>query len=65
MNVLSVVACATCRLDPGQPIFIAEQSMLAFLLTLTMTMLAVLGLVIFSFARKARRAAEAQPHFKP
>lgn len=60
MNALSLIACATCRLDPGQPIFLAEQSMLKFLLAVTMGMLGMLGFVIFSFARKARRAAAAQ-----
>ena len=57
MNLLSAIACSTCRLDPGQPTFIAEQNMLAFLLTLTMTMLGVIGLIAFNFARKARRAS--------
>lgn len=57
MHLLSSIACSTCRLDPGQPTFIAEQNMLAFLLTLTMTMLGVIGLIAFNFARKARRAA--------
>lgn len=65
MIALSTIACATCRLDPGQPIFVAEQNMLAFLLALTMGMLGMLGFVIFSFARKARRAAAAQAASNP
>jgi|JI10StandDraft_1071094.scaffolds.fasta_scaffold364856_3 heme/copper-type cytochrome/quinol oxidase subunit 2 len=62
MHLLSLTACPTCRIDPGQSAFVAEQNMLAFMLTLTMTMLGIIVLIALNFARKARRAAVASPN---
>ncbi len=55
-----LLACATCMPDRGSTVFMAQQSAIEFMLVLVFAMLGVLLLIIFNFARKARRAAAAQ-----
>ena len=57
-----LIACATCRVDRDTPIFLAEQNMLYFLLSLIMIMLAGLGIIILRFAHAARKADKASPY---
>ncbi len=57
-----LIACATCRVDRDTPIFLAEQNMLYFLLSLIMIMLAGLIVIIFRFAHAAKKAAKAAPN---
>lgn len=59
LPVSYLLACATCMPDRGSATFMAQQSAIVFLLAVIFAVLGTLLLIIFNFARKARRAAEA------
>ena len=52
-----ILACSTCGFDRSGIIGQAAENSILFLLVVTFAMLGMLGFVIFSFARKARKAA--------
>ena len=59
LPISHLLACATCMPDRGSATFMAQQSAIVFLLATTFAILGTLLLIIFNFARKARRAAAA------
>lgn len=57
--ITHLIACATCMPDRGSATFMAQQSAIVFMLAVVFSMLGILLMIIFNFARKARRAEAA------
>lgn len=57
----NILACATCGFDRSGQIGQAASNSILFLLIVTFAMLGMLGFVIVSFSRKARRAPQPVP----
>ena len=55
-----VLACATCTVDPDSPLYKAQQGAVLFMLAVVFAMLGMLLFIFINFARKQRRALEAQ-----
>lgn len=55
-----VLACATCTVDPDSPLYQAQQGAVLFMLAVVFSMLGMLAFIFVNFARKQRRALEAQ-----
>lgn len=55
-----LLACATCNVDRASITFMAQQSAVVFMLAMVFAMLGTILLIIFNYARKARRAAAAE-----
>ena len=56
----SLLACATCLVDPDSPIYKAQQGAVFFMLAVVFAMLGTLFLIFLNFARKQRRALAAE-----
>lgn len=58
---LHIVACATCNFDRTGEIGAAAEGSILFMIAVMFFMFGILGYTIFSFARKAKLAAQANP----